>query len=169
MLDGGGAGAGAVGATAEHSWAFSSAFIADGTNMSNIFYDVWFCACGGTKGCVFFSSRASRIIHLDKMDFTCPDVLRTKGSPGNWFHKTVSTILSLLKSQFSGQLGNATLVFVRRINALKNNTRERLSVLVNSYMHFSKNVNAVNDKNYKNHGASFKLWTFKCWQLVFNS
>lgn len=77
--------------------------------------------------------------------------------PGNGFHKAVGTILSLFKSQFSGQLGKATLVFVRRINALKNNTRERLSVLVNSYMHFSKTVNAVNDKNYKSLGASLKL------------
>lgn len=39
MLDGDGAGAGGLGAITEHSCAFSSAFIADGTNMFNIFYD----------------------------------------------------------------------------------------------------------------------------------
>lgn len=118
---------------------FSSAsFIADGTNMFNIFYDDSVYACKRQEWlrallfmCVENNSSWQNGFLCVQMCYG-PNV-----PPGNWFHKTISTILSLLKSQFSGQLGKATLVFIRSINALKTNTKERLIVLVNSYMYFS--------------------------------
>lgn len=146
----------------------SSAFIADGTNMLNIFYDGSFHACSDRSGGAFFSSCASRKFILTKWILCVQMCYRPKVPPGIWFHRRVSTRLSLWKSQFRGHLGIATSVFIRSINGLKTKNKERHIVLVNSYTYFSENVNAVYNKNNQNRSVSFELQTCKYWQFVFN-